>query len=342
MPLVVTHISRPLATVGTVSPVPAAFETSARHGQRRRVRLPRVRQTARSPCACTASPTRPTPGATSSRAGRRRLPRRGPVPARLRADGGTRRRPLPDGGARASTPSRCTRRSAATSDAVHHRPRLGRARPSTARPGTRPSAGAASSTMAVPPGGAVGHGLPANSPAQAHLVHVLLPAPAGRPASSAPTTSRSSTGCGPTGRRASTPTEDLALREAVAARPGQPGRRARLLPGHARRRLDGPGARRRCRQATQDVPPQPTAVPPRRRRRLHRRRGGRGGAVDGRPTTSRSRSSTAPATSSTSSSPRRSTDAIVEFLDARDLDHGRPPAARRPRRRREARSARRA
>ena len=84
------------------------------HGQRRRLRVPRGRHG-----TAGAVPARlprlgldvalPAPGA-----GRRRLPRRGPVHARLRPHRRTRRRPLPDRPRSAWTPTRSTRRSAAT------------------------------------------------------------------------------------------------------------------------------------------------------------------------------------------------------------------------------------
>ena len=53
-------------------------------------------------------------------------------------------------------------------------------------------------------------------------------------------------------------------REGRAARPGQPRRRARLLPRHARRRLQGPGARPTSQAATQAGAAAADAVPARR------------------------------------------------------------------------------
>ena len=126
-------------------------------------------------------------------------------------------------------------------------------------------------------------------------------------------------------------TEELAAAEAVAAGPGPPGGRGRLLPGPPGRRQEGPGARR----GPAGHPGRPAAappLPPRRRRRLHRRRGGGGGAVHGaRQRHGRARRRRR-ATSSTSSSPRRST-AASSSSSRRDRSAA---PARRPRRGREA------
>ena len=134
----------------------AEHRTARGHGQRCRVRLPRRRR--RGPLALclhgfpdSAHTWRHLLPALADG----RLPRRRPVHARLRADRRARRRPLPDRGAGdgRARPARGARRRRQGGD---HRPRLGRARPPTARRCTRRSGGPRSSTMAVPPGGALG------------------------------------------------------------------------------------------------------------------------------------------------------------------------------------------
>ena len=240
-------------------------------------------------------------------AGRGRLPGRRSVPAGLRADGGTRRRPLPD-----------RARSARDAIALHealggderrraHRPRLGRAdglRRGRAR--ARALAGA-SSSMAVPPGGALAAAFLTNLRQLKRSWYMFFFQHPLADLWSAPTTSRSSTCCGPTGRRASTPPPSWSSLKPSLRDPANLQRRARLLPRPSRRRPDGPGPRRRPGGRPQQVPPQPPLY-------LHGADDGcigvevaRGGSRASSPATSPSRSSTEPATSCTSSGPTRST-----------------------------------
>ena len=113
-----------------------------------------------------------------ARTGGRRLPRRGAVPARLRPDRDSRRRPLPGGrpGAGRQRAARCAGRRRGRR---HRRPRLGR--PGHVRRGGAP-------TRPLAPcrdGGGAPHGIHRHvalhlRPAAEELVHVLLPVPAGR------------------------------------------------------------------------------------------------------------------------------------------------------------------
>ena len=218
------------------------------------------------------------------------------------------------------------------------RPRLGRAdRVRRRRARARPVAQVVA--MAVPPGRRARARL-RHEPraAEAVLVHVLLPAPAGRPARRPPTTSRSSTCCGPTGRRASTPPRSWrllkpSLRDPANLQAALGYYRARLGDGRNDPALDAVQA------ATQEVPPQPTLY-------LH---GADDGCIGvevaetaarrhGRPTTSPSRSSTAAGHFLHLEQPDEVNRRIVdsELPDgARDRLPARP-AARRPGRGREA------
>ena len=99
---------------------PPRRSTFCAHGARRRcqrpgVRLPRRRARRRAPRPLPARLPRHGPhlAPPPARAGRRRLPRRGAVPAGLRPDVAGRRRALPGGRPGAATPTPCTRRSAA-------------------------------------------------------------------------------------------------------------------------------------------------------------------------------------------------------------------------------------
>ena len=148
------------------------------------------------------------------------------------------RRPLPDRRRWRPTRSRCTRRSAATRPRCDHRPRLGRDARRTAPRCSRPSDGRRSSTMAVPPGGAMGRGVRRATPTQLKrswymffFQHGLadLVVPANDLAFIDMIWARLVAGLR---RRRS----DLAHVKDCAARPGQPRRRARLLPGDVRRR----------------------------------------------------------------------------------------------------------
>ena len=74
--------------------------------------------------------------------------------------------------------------------------------------------------------------------------------------------------------------DDVAPREGVAARAGQPRRRPRLLPRRPGR--GGPIPSSPTSKPTMADPAPADPVPPRRRRRLHRRRGRRDGAAEAR------------------------------------------------------------
>ena len=149
-------------------------------GQRLRGRVPRVWIGTIWRSACTASPTPPTPGATCCRAWPTPATAPSPLSAGLRADRGTRGRPLPDGGAGARR-DRAARGARRRRRRRPHRPRLGRVRPPTARRATSPSDGEGRRA-----GGAARRQRSAQAfltnldQLQALLVHVLLPAPAGR------------------------------------------------------------------------------------------------------------------------------------------------------------------
>ena len=203
------------------------------------VRLPRGRGRARSRCACTASPT--PPGAWRHLlpdAGRRRVPRRRAVHAGLRAHRRSRRRPLPDAA-----------RSAVDAIALHEALGGDGERCSSATTGARIAAYGAGGHAArsVAPGrhrrGAAsrraGAGVLHLRPAAALLVHVLLPAPAGRPgrAMNDLGVHRPAVG-GLVARLRRAPR--TCPREGLPARPGEPRRRARLLPRHARHGRRGP------------------------------------------------------------------------------------------------------
>ena len=245
--------------------------------ERRRVRVPRrPAGRAAGASASTASPTRahtwrhllPRLADGGYRAGRT-------VHAWLRADRGARRRPLPDGRARRRRhrAARGARRRQARGD---HRPRLGRVATYGAA-GHEPERWA----QVVAHGGAAGRrvaGVPhEHRAAEAQLVHVLLPAPAGRLVVAA---------------------NDLAFIDVLWA-DWSPGYDAAERHRARQGRLARPGATCRPRSATtaatlgngrrdpalddvqaatQAGPDPADALPARPRRRLHRRRG-RGGAA---------------------------------------------------------------
>ena len=201
--------------------------------------------TARWRCASTASPTPPTPGATSSpqlaEAGYRAVApfQRGYAPTAVPADG------LYQTGALAADAIALHEALGGDGDAVHRRPRLGRAGRRTARPCTRPSGGEGRRHGRAARRRA-GHGLRRRTSTsckrswymfffQHPLADLVVAAndlafvdmlwATGRRASTPPTTSSSRQG-----RR-------------CATRPTC--RRARLLPRRARRRPDATRARRR-------------------------------------------------------------------------------------------------
>ena len=232
-----------------------------------------VRLRAHSPSACTASPTPPTPGATSCRmlaeAGYRAV---APFMRGYAPTSGARRRPLPDGRARhrRPRPPRRPRRRRAGSD---HRPRLGCRRRPTAPSCTSPSAGRRSSASPCRRAAALARAILQPAQLKRSLVHVLLPAPAGRPggAGRRPRVHRHAVGRLVT--RASTPPSELAHGEGEPPRPGQPAGRARLLPGRARRpATSDPDARGRCDAKTSQPLPVATFYGHGGGRRLHRRR----------------------------------------------------------------------
>ena len=325
----VTHISRPShATRRYRSPVPARFETSGRQANGVELRVPRVRRRPAGPLPPRLPRLRPHLAPPPPRAGRGRLPGRGPVPAGLRA---LRRYPPTAATNRARsawTPSRSTRRSAATSRRRAHRPRLGRGDRLRRGRCTRPSAGGASSAMAraARRRAASRHFLDEPDAAQALLVHVLLPAPAGRPRRrrQRPRVRRHAVGRLVAGLRRP---EELARLKPSLRDPANLGAalgyyRARLGDGRTDPTLDAVQEAAAAGAATA------TPVPPRRRRRLHRRarwRRRRGGMVP--VATSPSRSSTGPATSSTSSGPNEVNRRVVEFLTPDDWSARRCPTA---------------
>ena len=239
-------------------------------------------ETVPSPCASTASPIRPTPGDTSFRSS--------PMPASARSP--------PSNGVcadrRYPTDGVATRSGALSMDAIAlhdalggderrraRRSRLGRTATVYGAAGHAPERWRRVVAMAVPPGGALGPRLRDQpDPAQAVLVHVLLPAPAGRPASCRADDLAFVDMLWRDWSPGFDATEELALLKPSLRDPANLAAalgyyRARLGDGKKDPALDA------VQQATQDVPPQPLALPARRRRRLHRRRGGRGGAVDG-------------------------------------------------------------
>ena len=174
--------------------------------QRRRFRLPRAtgRPTGRWPCACTGSPTPPTPGGTCSPGWP--TPATTPWPRscaatprpRCRRTAATTRGRWP------STPAHCTRPWGDRDDAVHHRPRLGAPSPPT---GPRPYQPDRWRRVVDRRGGPPGRRWPTGSSPSTSC------AGAGTSSSSRPRwpstrsrwrTTPSSTGCGPTGRPGST------------------------------------------------------------------------------------------------------------------------------------------
>ncbi|CAA9230552.1 MAG: Epoxide hydrolase, partial [uncultured Acidimicrobiales bacterium] len=267
----------------------------SRHRQRRRVRVPdrRAGRRAPGPVPARLPGLGPHLAAVGAGTGGCRPPGGRTVPARLRADRRPRRRLLPDrcpgqGCGRAPRGARRRRPGG------HHRPRLGRHGDLRRRlVGAR----------AVAPGGdrcraalgLGGQGVPHLRPAAALLVHVLLPAPARRHRHrpGRPRVRRPALG-GLVARlrrhRGSRPAQ------AVPARPCQPRRRPRVLPGDARRHPTRSLARGRAGgHAAADAPAH--ALPPRRRGRLHRgghRRGGGGLPRRGQPGRDRARGGALP------------------------------------------------
>ena len=235
-----------------------------------------------------------------ARARRRRLPRRRPVHAGLCTDRGARRRPLPNGGAGRDA-LRAARALGGDAAGRHHRPRLGRAghlrrrgpRTGRWRQGRRDGRAAAA--------GRSRQAFLSPIAAQAQLVHVLLPAPAGRRgrAGQRPRVHRPALGRLVARLRRQ---RRGAGRQGLPARPSQPQGRPRLLPGHPGRRVP----RRRPRgDRRQDV-----AAAPGRTLYCHGAADGCMGvdvAEDARhpcPKVRRWRSSRAPVTSCTSRRPR--------------------------------------
>ena len=198
----------------------------------------------------------------------RRLPRRRAVHPGLRADGGARRRACTRPACWPPTPTRCTRRSAATATPCI----IGHDWGALATYGAadhEPDRWARVVGLAVPPGPARRRGVRDEPrPAAAQLVHVLLPAPAGRPrrAGRRLRLHRPAVGGVVTRlRRHRGPA--LTCRQSLA-RPGQPAGGARLLPGHARRRPRSIRGSTPTQAATEARAPAADALPARPRRRL--------------------------------------------------------------------------
>ncbi len=248
------------------------------------------------------------------RAGRRRLPRRGPVPAGLRADGRAGRRALRHGH---TGPRRlCALHEALGGDGGPSSSATTGARssPTRRRPRARPLAPGRDHGRAA--AGVDGVRLLRLRPAPAQLVRLLLPDARWPSSPSGWTTMAFIDRLWADWSPGYDGSWDAArVKESLGDRGAAVGRH-RLLPGHVRPAAGRSGRGRRGGRRSVHRPPT-HAVPPRRGRRLHGARDHRAGHRPPRRRARSSRSSRARATSSTSSGPTRSTTTSCAFLGSR-------------------------